>query len=212
MPTYSVMVFFALLSLTSSLRAQDSLEPCDDLGNDEYLAGVDAMLDHGVKGNIVASFTTVPSFTPESGIRITLDDGVYRAHHVFLLESLWASSLLPPDDRSVVRFELSKKELPRKVASAEIPAELADSVISLMQREVEASRKTELMGFDGETYYFRPRLSECASTWSPAPGSHASKLVAITNGLGGIAHSTPGEQREQSIAAVKQLTSALSAK
>jgi len=61
MPIYAAIVFFVLLTLTSSLRAQDSLEPCNDLGNDEYLAGVDAMLDRGVKGNIVASFTTVPS-------------------------------------------------------------------------------------------------------------------------------------------------------
>ena len=177
-----------ILMLAACLnRHAGALEPCDKY-LDKYSLAVERAADTAQKDPNSTTVTTLPSFRPESALRIANNT-------VFLIEfnsSIWYEGLAGDG--------VSPK-LGLKISTAPLSPLLATRLTQTFSRHIGRSKPSVRRGLDGVTYRFSTPDAGCAQTWSPEMSSDDGMLVHILNLLEEHARtgSAPSSTREQAI-------------
>ena len=146
-------------------RQAGALEPCDKY-LEKYSSAVELAADTAQKDPNSTKLTTLPSFRPESALRIANNT-------VYLIEfnsSIWYEGFAH-DDVS------PKRGL--KMTTAPLSPSLATRLTRTFSRYIRRSKPSERRGLDGVIYRFSTPEAGCAQTWSPERSSDDGKLVHI---------------------------------
>jgi len=146
-------------------RHAGALEPCDKY-LDKYSVAVELAADTAQKDPNSTKITTLPSFRPESALRIANNT-------VYLIEfnsSIWYEGFAH-DDVS------PKRGL--KMTTAPLSPALAARLTRTFSRHIRRSKRSGRRGLDGVYYRFSTPEAGCALTWSPERSSDDGKLVYI---------------------------------
>jgi hypothetical protein len=148
-------------------RYAGALEPCDKYF-EKYSFAVERAADTAQKDPNSVTVTTLPSFRPESALRIA-------NNAVFLIEfnsSIWYEGF--------ARDGVSPK-LGLKMSTAPLSPSLATRLAQTFSRQIGGAKPSDRRGLDGVTYRFSTPEAGCAQTWSPDESSVDGKLVQILN-------------------------------
>jgi hypothetical protein len=168
-------------------RYAGALEPCDKY-LEKYSLAVERAADTAHKDPDSLSVAKLPSFRPESVVRIANNT-------VFLIEfnsSIWYEGL--------ARDGVSPK-LGLKTSTAPLSPSLAARLTQTFTRHIRRSRSSDRQGLDGVFFRFSMPKAGCAQTWSPDQNSVDGKLVYILSLLEEHARmgSPSSAEREQAI-------------
>ena len=161
--------------------AEDHLAPCNDDFLGEYERRVEAITQAAMPGPADFWVTVIPSFTPEWSVGVSTVEGRSLLTYVVFDRSFWHSSWVETAPESAIN-DPSKGHARAKAKTATISAALDEALRSEWDRSVNAARKSEMLGLDGETYNFR-LPGKCASAWSPGPSTRNGKLVELVEEL-----------------------------
>jgi hypothetical protein len=200
MKTISLLAMLTIVLTPVPALAQAALEPCEMEFLGDYYRGVDKIIDDAVGGPPRLSLTTLPSFSPESGVRLVADD----IYFVQLGSSFWYGATTV-DRSGRGREDFSSPKVKTRLYRAKISPSIAERVEQAYTAAIERSRKSDRIGLDGVSYRFtRPGIG-CGEAWSPEPDTSNAKLVELVELLARHAKlSKPREMQrsEESMAAL----------
>ncbi len=175
MKTISRLAFLTILLVPALALAQSALEPCEIEFLGDYYRGVDIIIDDAVGDTPRLSLTTLPSFSPESGVRLAGD-------HVYFVQfgsSYWygATSI---DSHGKGREDFPPTQVKTSIHRARISASIADRIEQAYAVAIDGSRKSDRMGLDGVSYRFTKPDIGCGEAWSPDPATANARLVELS--------------------------------
>lgn len=147
----------------------EATEPCSRF-MPEYHSGVDRVIDAAVGKPARLAITTLPSFTPESGVRLVGGD----VYFVKFEKMFWAES-----QKGGGRMDFSAPRIATSVHVAPLSADLANAIERLFGRSIAAAKPTNITGIDGTAYRFVVSGAGCGQAWSPSKGSRDYGLVEL---------------------------------
>ena len=203
MKTVSLVALFAIALASGASDAQD-LEPCDAQALVGYDAAVDAIIDKTVGSAASLSVTTIPSFKPESGLRL-VGPSVY---FVQFQTSLWDQGIRH-DGEAIEEVEFSSLPIRARARSAAIAPALAKRIEAVYAKAIAAARASERGGMDGETVRFSIPGIGCGSIWSPEPGTRGAQLVELQQQLARHVHLSTDDDQPRSEEMIAHLVQAL---
>ncbi|HBN9513373.1 hypothetical protein [Pseudomonas aeruginosa] len=174
MKRLSVLLILAIGFLCSRGYAQSELEPCDNEFSGEYYARVDRVIAEAVGQRAQLKLTTIPSFEPESGVRLVGTD----VYFVRFLNSLWAEAT-SFDEAGYGHTDYAKPKITTEVRHAPLAPGLAKRVEQVFLQSIANTKKSDDLRLDGVTYRFSADQNSCGATWSPDPESHSGHLVGL---------------------------------
>jgi hypothetical protein len=173
------LVSLALLgALHGNSIAQNALEPCLQRLADAYHAGVNKTINDVVVRPSTLQLTTIPSFQPESGLRLVGTE----LYFVEFPSSYWGDSFVV-DRHGSGRMDFTKPRIVTKTRHAPLSATNARRVEQIYAKAISKAKKSGQIGLDGVTYYFSTSSGACASTWSPEPRTRTGRLVELVSRL-----------------------------
>ena len=189
-----IMAFAPTLSF-----AQSALEPCELEFLGDYYRGVDKIIDDAVGSTPRLSLTTLPSFSPEYGVRLVGD----YVHLVQFDSSFWygATSI---DSRGRGRDDFST-QVNTRTYRAEISASIANRIKQAYTESIAGSKKSDRMGADGVSYRFTTPETGCGEAWSPDQDTPNSGLVELSELLAKHAKLSRPRQIQRSEEAIATL-------
>jgi hypothetical protein len=175
-------IFLTIFFLTTifSYGQKEHLEPARDFKGYEgvlkmYYDNVFPLLYSGFQEKPYAQYTSMPSFSNEYAFSVELKDNKYFVVSNTLSESYW--------------YATDKKKVKLITRQTEISEGLFKKTGDLFQILSEQTKnpEKEIMGLDGETYYFsttdKKGEIKIGETWSPNENSLLDKLVKICDNL-----------------------------
>jgi hypothetical protein len=162
----------------SICRAQNALEPCHDQFADPYYARVVKTIDDAVMQPSSLQLTTLPSFEPESGVRLVGTELYFVQFKSFF----WADSYHRARDGSY-RMDFARPKIATRVRHAPLSSTLARRIEQVYAAAVAKAKNADWMGVDGVTYAFSTSNRACALAWSPKSGTSNGRLVALLERL-----------------------------
>jgi hypothetical protein len=169
----------ALFGMFQSIcSAQNALEPCRDRFADAYHARVAKTIDDAVIQPSSLRLTTLPSFQPESGLRL-VDTELY---FVQFTSFFWADSYYRAADGSY-RMDFARPKIATMVRHAPLSSMLARRVEQVYARAIAKAKHADGRGLDGVTYAFSTPNGACAYAWSPKPDTSNGWLVELMGRL-----------------------------
>lgn len=174
MKRLSVLLILAIGFLCSRGYAQSELEPCDNEFSGEYYARVDRVIAEAVGQRAQLKLTTIPSFEPESGVRLVGTD----VYFVKFLNSLWAEAT-SFDEAGYGHTDYAKPQITTEVNHAPLAPGLSKRVEQVFLQSIANTKKSDELRLDGVTYRFSTDKNSCGTTWSPDPESHSGRLVKV---------------------------------
>lgn len=178
MKRLSVLLILAVGFLCGRAYAQSELEPCNNEFSGEYYARVDRIISEAVGRHAQLQLTTIPSFEPESGVRLVGTD----VYFVKFLNSLWAEANAF-DEAGYEHTDYAKPRISTKVRHAPLDPGLAKRLEQVFLQSIVNARKSDDLRLDGVTYRFSAAQNSCGTTWSPDPESHSGHLVGLVKFL-----------------------------
>ncbi len=174
MKIISLLIILIIVLAPVPALAQSALKPCEMEFLGDYYRGVEKIIDDAVGGAPRLSLTTLPSFVPESGVRVVGDD-VYL---VQFASSFWYGAM-KPDSAGRDHESFSSAQVKTRIYRAKISRSIADRIEQVYTAAIAGSRKPDRMGLDGVSYRFtRPGIG-CGEAWSPDPDTPNAKLVEL---------------------------------
>jgi hypothetical protein len=175
---HQIAVLAALLVSNSAFASGDGFEPCTAQSEEDnsYHIPLDASIDNPPRGEIAVSFTAIPSFDTEWGVRLMHSDKGMIVRAVSFDFSVFHSGYreIRPGTfarkAALARYDHSLYEVAIDPALAKLLEE------SIAQEIARADTSNARCVFDGDSYYFRIR-GTCGSTCSPPWGTRAERLV-----------------------------------
>lgn len=174
MKRLSVLLIIAIGFLCSRAYAQSELEPCGNEFSGEYYARVDRVIAEAVGQRAQLKLTTIPSFEPESGVRLVGTD----VYFVKFLNSLWAEAT-SFDEAGYGHTDYAKPRISTKVSHAALNTGIVKRVEQAFVQSIVNAKKSDDLGLDGVTYRFSTDKNSCGTTWSPDPESRSGRLVKL---------------------------------
>lgn len=173
--------------------AQSALKPCEVEFLVDYYRGVDNIIDDAVGGMPRLSLTTLPSFSPEYGVRLVGD----YIHLVQFSSSFWygATSI---DSRGRGREDFSSTQIETRTYRTEMSASIANRIKQAYTEAIAGSQKSDRMGLDGVSYRFTTPETGCGEAWSPDPDTPNSRLVELSELLANHAKLSKPRQIQRS--------------
>ena len=174
------VILILILLFNSHLFGQNNLEPTNDLEDSyegvlkDYFDNVFPLLFDGLSNKPLVRFTSMPSFSYENTLSLEKDlAGNHKMIFHRCSESYW--------------YAKKKRKVKIIKNSININPEFAEIIEKLFKKAVDKSVKSEneLLGFDGEFYYFTVLNKNDSLTtgtcWSPNKDSRTGELVEIGN-------------------------------
>ena len=164
--------------LHSVCSAQDALEPCSRERANPYYDGVNQVISAAVGQQSSLLLTTLPSFEPESGVRLV-------GAKVYLVEfrsSFWAESN-HVNRQGIGRMDFTKPAIKTRTRHAPIDAALARRIELVYSKAIANAKKLEQVGVDGVSYLMSTSNGACASAWSPRPRTPNDRLIMLLRRL-----------------------------
>jgi hypothetical protein len=151
-------------------------EPPGAGGYDEFLAGE---MHRRSTGTLLFTYAVTPSFFTEHGFVLTRSGSRILLTAVTFTESVWGRSWIEVKPGYFeVRFSSDKVRAQAK--QVELDADVARSLIDLLQVELAASQRREpRIGVDGTSFTLTSADGKCAATWSPQPNTHDAVVTAV---------------------------------
>lgn len=199
MKTISLLTVLIIVLAPVTALAQSALEPCEMEFLGDYYRGVDRIIDDALGGTPRLSLTTLPSFSPESGVRL-FGENIY---FVQFGSSFWYG--VDRSRRGHDDFSLPKVKT--RIYRAKISPLIAERIEQAYTAAIESSRKSDRMGLDGVSYRFtRPGIG-CGEAWSPDPDTSNAKLVELVELLAKHAKLSKPREMQRSEEAMAALLS-----
>lgn len=174
MKTISLLTMLTIVLAPVSALAQSALEPCEMEFLGDYYRGVDKIIDDAVGRTPRLSLTTLPSFSPESGVRLVADD----IYFVQFGSSFWYGATTV-DSSGRGREDFSLPKVKTLIYRARISPSIAERIEQAYTSAIERSRKSDRMGLDGVSYRFTKPGIGCGEAWSPEPDTSNATLVDL---------------------------------
>jgi hypothetical protein len=170
----SACVTLALYALSLTAVA-DGLAPCRD---DGFFDEVDGHIDAPHSGETVVSFTAIPSFQAEWGLRIIRTQDGFVLRSTQFRRSLWYGAYREVRRGRFERIPELKQPDPI-VHEVSLSQDLGTALQDLVVDEIDNADSADArMGLDGEYFYYSAN-GHCGSTWSPERGTRAARLVSL---------------------------------
>jgi len=183
--------------LSTAAQAQDFLGPCE---KDEYYRGVEERIDSAIGLKPELSLTTLPSFSPESGVRLVGSE----VYYVEFQSSLWVEAY--PKIFDIRDMDFVSPKVKTKVYHSSLNPDIAHNVMLAYGAAISAARRRDRWGMDGVSYRFTSPGAGCGEAWSPDPETHNATLVQLLELLAKHASlSKPSEMQRSEEAIVKTL-------
>lgn len=152
--------------------------PCA-IGFHDFDAEVDGPIDRYVRGRTLLSYTQIPSFESEWGVRVYEDRGEYRMLVARFRASVWQSAYREIKPHVFDR-DPSVPPPGLWIDDVNLDTDTARLLRHVITREVDGQRASnERMGFDGESHTVKDEHGHCAAIWSPDVGTRAITLVRV---------------------------------
>lgn len=174
----SLSSFILLSALHNGAIAQNTLEPCANDITDAYHAGVNRTVNDAVMQPSSLQLTTVPSFQPESGVRLVGTE----LYFVEFRSSFWGDSYYV-DRVGSGRMDFARPRVVTRTRHAPIGEKAAHRVEKVYSMAIAKAQKSDRRGLDGVTYFFATSDGTCGWTWSPEPSSRNGRLVKLVKHL-----------------------------
>lgn len=144
------LLLFALLGVFhGNSSAQNALEPCLRDFADAYHAGVNKTINDAVVQRSSLQLTTLPSFQPESGLRLVGTELYFVEFQSFY----WGESqYIDRDGNGHMNF--TKPKIITNTRHAPISATVARRVEHIYSKAIAKAKKSDQMGLDGVSYVF----------------------------------------------------------
>lgn len=160
--------------LPVAAQAQDALEPCGTELLGEYYQGVEERIDSAIGRRPELSLTTLPSFSPESGVRLVGAE----VYYVEFQSSFWADA--NTIDRSGIgHMDFDSPKVRTRVYHSRLDPDIAHDVMQAYGTAISAARESDRIGLDGVSYRFTLPGVGCGGAWSPDPETHNGTLVQL---------------------------------
>jgi hypothetical protein len=174
----SITAVVAIFIASRSFAAGDGFEPCeaDVVEDDSYYVPLDSSINGPSEAKVSVSFTAIPSFDNEWGVRlirsgdsvilraVDFDFSVFHSAYQEIRPGTFARK------PALARYDHSLHEVAIDHALARLLEE------EIAQQIAGADPSNARCVFDGDSYYFRMK-GTCGSTCSPPWGSRAERLV-----------------------------------
>ena len=171
--------FTAALYALCLTAVADGLAPCRD---DGFLDEVEGHIDAPHPGETVVSFTAIPSFQPEWGLRIIRTEDGFVLRSTEFRRSLWYDAYREVRPGRFGRIPELKQPDPI-VHEVSLSQKLGTQLREFIVEEIDHADSADArMGLDGESFYYSAN-GHCGSTWSPERGSRAARLVGLFENL-----------------------------
>jgi hypothetical protein len=172
-------------AVSTCVFAEDHLAPCDNGFPGEYESHVEALAQSAMPAPSELWATVTPSFTPEWSVGVSTVEGRHLLTYVVFDRSFWYSSWVETGPGEGIN-DPSKGHARAKAKTTAITQALYEALGDEWDRSISATRPSDILILDGETYYFRlPR--RCASALSPEPATRSGKLVDLLEELARLA-------------------------
>lgn len=190
MRALSICIGVGLLALVGSAGAVESsplspnggLAPCTSQFSN-FNAEIDRLIDPHVHGRVLASYTQVPAFDPEWGVRVYERQGEYRLLVARFQASVWHSAHREVEP-SVFARDSTVPPPGLWINDVHLSADAAGLLKRVISQEVDGQRANiERLGADGEIDTFKDAHGHCAATWSPEVGARAAMLGDVFGSL-----------------------------
>ncbi|MDR2187452.1 MAG: hypothetical protein LBE62_05280 [Azonexus sp.] len=182
-------------------HAQSVLEPCREYPLSEYYQGIEKRVDVAAGAEYQIALTTIPSFFPESAVRL-VDSEIY---YVKFKPSLWATG------NSHMDFVSPKINI--KVYHSPISQENASKIVRIYSAAISSVREQDdAGGLDGTSYYFRTPEAGCGSAWSPEPETDNAILVQLLELLAKHATLSRPQEMKRSEGAISKMIEKIEAR
>lgn len=172
---YATFLFLAC-TLAAHATAQDALEPCRDRFDDRYHKAVTRVIDKAVAKPARLMLATIPSFEPESGLRLVGNE----IYHVEFPTSFWHESY---PKGGTGRMDFTAPRIAGKVRRALLSADVANRVERVFVNAIARSRESDAAGLDGVSYVITTPDNLCGYAWSPRKGSRNAQLIQLMQRL-----------------------------
>jgi hypothetical protein len=177
MKTFSLLPIFFSIVLCNPAHSQNVLEPCEREYLSSYYSRIDKVVDEKIREPAQLSITTLPSFHPESAVRLV---GL-NVYSVRFESSLWGDSTFFDERTGRGGHDFSKPQVRTKIRHAPIKHETASRLAAIYGQAIIRAEKSAgpSMRFDGVSYHFSIPHIGCAEAWSPDSGTLSYRLVKL---------------------------------
>ena len=160
------------------------LEPCE--ATDDYVSGLNKIIDNAVGQQSQLALTVIPSFQPEYGVRMVGND----VYFVQLKTSFWYGSVVSDRPGHYHHDYASPHSQEVSVHKAALSPDLANRIKQRYADAISSAKSSDNMGLDGVTYRFALQTVGCGQTWTPAPETLDGQLVELADLLSAHAQLT----------------------
>ncbi|WP_213605434.1 hypothetical protein [Pseudoxanthomonas japonensis] len=200
MKIISLLIVLTIVLAPTHASAQSALEPCEMEFLGDYYRGVDKIIDDAVGDTPRLSLTTLPSFSPESGVRLVGD-------HIYFVQfgsSFWyGATTVDHSGRGHEEFSSPKVEI--RMYRARVSQSIAERIEQAFATAIKSSRKSDRMGLDGVSYRFTKPGLGCGEAWSPDPNTPNARLVELIDVLAKHAKLSESRKMQRSEDAITAL-------
>jgi hypothetical protein len=176
----SACVAVAMFALSLRVMA-DGLALCNHF-DDGFLDELDGHIDAPHAGDTVVSFTAIPSFQAEWGLRIIQTADGFLLRSTQFRRSIWYDAyreVRPGRFERVPELKQPDPIVHEVSLSPGFGAQLRDLIVEEIDHADSADAR---MGLDGESFYYSAN-GHCGFTWSPERGTRPARLVDLFENL-----------------------------